>query len=130
MVVRHNGSVLVFVHASSNYIRRRTLWNDLLGIVGSKICIMGEFNIVLGAHENLPVKLHMLPLLKNSKSSFPTMISSTLIVPGINLLRHLEEIMGISQQNLIVLLQARIFSTSGMRWNCLSFLCSARIITL
>lgn len=48
---RHGNISLVFVHASNNYQQRRILWNDLLGIADPNTCILGDFNIVLGAHE-------------------------------------------------------------------------------
>lgn len=51
VVVHHNGSALVFVHTCNNYNSHRTLWSDLLSIDDPNICILGDFNVVLGAHE-------------------------------------------------------------------------------
>lgn len=40
-----------FVHASNSYTKRRQLWIDLININEPRLCIMGDFNVVLGAHE-------------------------------------------------------------------------------
>lgn len=49
--IKSEDRILIFVHASNIYSRRRILWTNLLGINEPKICIMGDFNVVLGAHE-------------------------------------------------------------------------------
>lgn len=41
----------MFVHAKNNYVHRRELWQNLSDLQDSHICIMGDFNLVLGAHE-------------------------------------------------------------------------------
>lgn len=51
IAINTEGNTLVFVHAKNNYIRRRELWQNLSDLQESNICIMGDFNVVLGAHE-------------------------------------------------------------------------------
>lgn len=51
LTVRLVGSTLVFVHASNSYIRRHCLWSDLCNIHDPSICVIGDFNVVLGAYE-------------------------------------------------------------------------------
>lgn len=51
IAIKNDNTSLVFVHAKNNYIRHRSLWQDLLNIQDSPICILGDFNVVLGAHE-------------------------------------------------------------------------------
>ncbi|KAL8514554.1 hypothetical protein ACS0TY_013592 [Phlomoides rotata] len=40
-----------FVHARSTHIPRRELWTDISDHANRSLCIMGDFNVVLGAHE-------------------------------------------------------------------------------
>ncbi|KAL8546688.1 hypothetical protein ACS0TY_006424 [Phlomoides rotata] len=40
-----------FVHARSTHIPRRDLWVDITVHVNRSLCVMGDFNVVLGAHE-------------------------------------------------------------------------------
>lgn len=47
----HCDFILAFIHGHSDYICRRTLWQDLLSIQGLPVCLLGDFNAVLGAHE-------------------------------------------------------------------------------
>lgn len=51
IAIRNNDTALVFVHASNNYNNHRALWSDLLRIHEPKFCVIGDFNVVLGAHE-------------------------------------------------------------------------------
>lgn len=51
MAIHHGVTSLVFAHASNNYDRRRILWSDLMNIGDPNICILGDFNVVLGTHE-------------------------------------------------------------------------------
>lgn len=51
IAIRTCDSVLVFVHAKNQGCPHRTLWLDLLKITDDIMCIMGDFNVVLGAHE-------------------------------------------------------------------------------
>lgn len=51
MAICHSGTSLIFVHTSNNYNGRRTLWISLLNIGDPNVCILGDFNVVLGAHE-------------------------------------------------------------------------------
>lgn len=47
---------LVFIYASTSYLKRRDLWHDLSSIIyNHKIhwSIFGDFNMVMGAHEYL-----------------------------------------------------------------------------
>lgn len=64
IAIKTSGITLAFVHAKNNYIRRRELWNDLShDLLDSHTCIMGDFNIVLGAHERSSGMLtHGLPV--------------------------------------------------------------------
>ncbi|KAL8488063.1 hypothetical protein ACS0TY_024371 [Phlomoides rotata] len=40
-----------FVHARSTHIPRRELWTSICSHMGTPLCVMGDFNVVLGAHE-------------------------------------------------------------------------------
>ncbi|KAL8542528.1 hypothetical protein ACS0TY_003407 [Phlomoides rotata] len=40
-----------FVHARSTHIPRRDLWTDITVHANRSLCVMGDFNAVLGAHE-------------------------------------------------------------------------------
>lgn len=52
IAIKTAGITLIFVHTKNNYIRRRELWQDLSQeLQASHTCIMGDFNVVLGAHE-------------------------------------------------------------------------------
>lgn len=51
VAVRSDANAPIFVHVKNSCIRRRALWVDLLNIPGPSICIMGDFNVVLGVHE-------------------------------------------------------------------------------
>lgn len=52
VAIKLEDRILIFIHASNIYSRRRILWNNLVGINEPKICIMGDFNVILGAHEH------------------------------------------------------------------------------
>ncbi|KAL8514583.1 hypothetical protein ACS0TY_013611 [Phlomoides rotata] len=41
---------LGFVHACTTYIPRRALWNDVKSLHLDNLCLMGDFNVVLGSH--------------------------------------------------------------------------------
>lgn len=78
VAVRTDGKTLVFVHASNNYIKHRSLWNDLGTLSDPNICVIGDFNVVLGAHERSSGIIHMLHLRKNFVISLRKEISLTL----------------------------------------------------
>ncbi|KAL8523469.1 hypothetical protein ACS0TY_013432 [Phlomoides rotata] len=40
-----------YVHARSTHIPRRELWSSICAYTANPLCIMGDFNVVLGAHE-------------------------------------------------------------------------------
>ncbi|KAL8487914.1 hypothetical protein ACS0TY_024272 [Phlomoides rotata] len=40
-----------FVHARSTHTPRRDLWTDITAHATRSLCVMGDFNVVLGAHE-------------------------------------------------------------------------------
>ncbi|KAL8511409.1 hypothetical protein ACS0TY_017985 [Phlomoides rotata] len=40
-----------FVHARSTHVPRRELWSSICAFADHLLCIMGDFNVVLGAHE-------------------------------------------------------------------------------
>ncbi|KAL8488047.1 hypothetical protein ACS0TY_024357 [Phlomoides rotata] len=42
---------LGLVHACTAYIPRRELWNDITSLHLDDLCIIGDFNVVLGSHE-------------------------------------------------------------------------------
>ncbi|KAL8479367.1 hypothetical protein ACS0TY_026294 [Phlomoides rotata] len=42
-----------FIHAASNYITRRDLWNFMSDFHCSNLSLVGDFNAVLGAHERI-----------------------------------------------------------------------------
>lgn len=42
-----------FVHAANYYVERRRLWVSLLPFSGLNICVMGDFNAIVGAHEQI-----------------------------------------------------------------------------
>lgn len=50
IVVSSDSYALIFVHAENSYLHRRSLWLDIRGLPISGICIIGDFNVVLGAH--------------------------------------------------------------------------------
>lgn len=43
--------LLGFVHAASSYLQRRSLWESILLLPDMPVCLIGDFNSVLGAHE-------------------------------------------------------------------------------
>ena len=47
----HHTFLLSFVHASNDYLVRRTLWDDILALPSIPSMVVGDFNSVLGAHE-------------------------------------------------------------------------------
>lgn len=62
ITIRNEIAVLVFVHSKKNCTLRRSLWQDLINNKESPICIMGDFNVVLGAHKRSSrVLSHVLP---------------------------------------------------------------------
>ncbi|KAL8464662.1 hypothetical protein ACS0TY_034239 [Phlomoides rotata] len=42
-----------FIHAASDYITRRALWNFISSFGCTNLCLVGYFNAVLGAHERI-----------------------------------------------------------------------------
>ena len=40
-----------FVHGHCRYVQRRELWNDVINLQADKLLLVGDFNIILGAHE-------------------------------------------------------------------------------
>lgn len=57
------GLTLMFVHAKNSYVHRWKLWQDIFLMQESPICVMGDFNIVLGAHERSSGMIsHSLPV--------------------------------------------------------------------
>ncbi|KAL8497099.1 hypothetical protein ACS0TY_020687 [Phlomoides rotata] len=42
-----------FIHAASDYINRRALWSFISDLSCSNLCLVGDFNAVLGAHERI-----------------------------------------------------------------------------
>ncbi|KAL8546865.1 hypothetical protein ACS0TY_006542 [Phlomoides rotata] len=40
-----------FVHARSTHVLRRELWTSICSHADQPLCVMGDFNVVLGAHE-------------------------------------------------------------------------------
>ncbi|KAL8522424.1 hypothetical protein ACS0TY_012536 [Phlomoides rotata] len=42
-----------FVHAASDYVSRRELWQFISGLHCTNLCLIGDFNAVLGAHERI-----------------------------------------------------------------------------
>lgn len=51
VAIRSRDITLVFVHAKNSYILHRALWSDLHNIFDVNLCILGDFNIAIGAHE-------------------------------------------------------------------------------
>lgn len=51
IAIRSENRTLIFVHASNNYITRRTLWANIYNLADPNLCVIGDFNVVLGAHE-------------------------------------------------------------------------------
>ncbi|KAL8515514.1 hypothetical protein ACS0TY_014269 [Phlomoides rotata] len=42
-----------FIHAASDHINRRALWSFISGFHCSNLCLVGDFNAILGAHERI-----------------------------------------------------------------------------
>lgn len=62
IAIKSVNRTLVFVHASNSYIKCRVLWQDLSDITADNLCVMGDFNVVLGAHERFPsILAHVTP---------------------------------------------------------------------
>lgn len=54
IVVSSDSYALIFVHAKNYYLRRCSLWLDIRGLPINGVCIIGDFNIVLGTHGRIP----------------------------------------------------------------------------
>ncbi|KAL8463012.1 hypothetical protein ACS0TY_033865 [Phlomoides rotata] len=54
-----------FVHARTTYTLRRELWTDISAHANRSLCIMGDFNVVLGAHERSGVLVTLPAPLRN-----------------------------------------------------------------
>lgn len=61
IIVRTGNFTQAFIHAKNNYVQRRALWYDLLQLPDLNIYCIGDFNVVMGAHE-LSSGSHRLPL--------------------------------------------------------------------
>lgn len=51
VTVNSANTTLIFIHAKNAYIPLRQLWTDLTNIQSPRIYILGDFNVVLCAHE-------------------------------------------------------------------------------
>ena len=51
IMIRGENLLFGFVHGHCRYVERRELWNDVLNLQAEKLLLVGDFNIILGAHE-------------------------------------------------------------------------------
>ncbi|KAL8477318.1 hypothetical protein ACS0TY_029569 [Phlomoides rotata] len=42
-----------FIHAASDHVNRQDLWSSISGFHCTNLCLVGDFNAVLGAHERI-----------------------------------------------------------------------------
>lgn len=40
-----------FIHASNSYVERRQLWDILMPLSSLNLCLMGDFNAIVGSYE-------------------------------------------------------------------------------